>query len=140
MWKQCGIVFAALAAILWLMGRPLWCGCGSWALWTTGNEHYSQHLFDPWVFSHVFHGGFFYGAFRGFMTRWSWRVAVVTSLVVEGLWEILENTPWIIEAYRASGDRWYMGDTILNSLGDLLACLTGALILAGLFRLTRKSA
>jgi hypothetical protein len=123
----------AMVAVLAAMGRPWWCGCGEYTLYTTGAAHYSQHLADSWTFSHVFHGGFFYGAFRGFLTKRSRTLAMFLTLSVEVVWEIAENTRWVIEAYRQSGDRFYKGDSIPASLGDLGACFVGALILCFIF-------
>ncbi len=123
------IPFALMILVLWLMKRPWRCGCKSWwRPYTTGTKHYSQHLLDPWSVSHVGHGIFFYGTFRGFMTTHDWTTALLLSLSVEAVWEVVENTPWAIAAYRRSGDRFYYGDSILNSVGDLAVCLAGALL------------
>ncbi len=129
----------AMVIVLTLMGRPWWCGCGGSELWTIGSRHYSQHLFDPWTFSHFFHGGFFYGLFRGFMTQTSIAWALFLVLSVEAVWEIIENTPQVIWLYRSSGDRFYMGDSIANSTSDLGACFLGALTLLFLFYLSEKT-
>ncbi len=122
------VPFVAMVLILRFMGRPWWCDCGSYRPYTTGTKHYSQHLFDPWTVSHFGHGIFFYGTFRGFMTTHDWTTAVLLTLTVEAAWETIENTRWAINAYRRSGDKFYYGDSVLNSLGDLLACLAGALL------------
>lgn len=124
--------FVVMVITLWLMGRPWWCGCGSRALWGIGEKHYSQHLFDRWTPSHFYHGGFFYAAARGFMLDKPWQLALFLAVCAGAVWEIIENTPYVIKAYRKCGDRWYQGDTILNSVGDLLACLVGASVLAAI--------
>lgn len=128
-----------MVIVLAVMGRPWWCGCDSYAIYTTGSAHYSQHLFDSWTFSHVFHGGFFYGTFRGFMLGYSRTTAVFLSLAIEGAWEAIENTHWAIIAYRASGDRFYLGDSIWNSVGDLFACYVGALALCFILQTAKGS-
>jgi len=125
-----GVVAAAMAIVLVSFGQPLWCACGRavpWSLdiWTS---HNSQHLFDPYALSHVLHGVVLYPltalVFRG--ERRSWRLPA--AALVEAAWEVLENTPMVIERYRentASLD--YSGDSVANSLADLAACLVGFL-------------
>lgn len=122
------------AAILAAMGRIAWCGCGSWALWAGDiwSRHTSQHLLDPYSFSHYQHGLVFYlflwWLLRGRVGGWG-RGGL--AILLEAGWEILENSPLVIERYRAgtiSAD--YTGDAILNSLGDLVCCGAGYLTAA----------
>ena len=121
------VPFVAMVLVLRLMGRPWWCECGSWKIYATGHRHYSQHLVDPWTFTHYGHGIFFFGTFHGFMPGYGWATAALLSLSAEAVWEVLENTPWVVKAYRRCGDRFYYGDSVANSLGDLAACLCGIL-------------
>jgi hypothetical protein len=72
----------------------------------------------------------FYGAVRGFATTYPVTLSLLIVLSVEAVWEIIENTPWVINAYRSSGDIHYQGDSIGNIFGDLLACLGGSLLVA----------
>jgi hypothetical protein len=116
----------SFAGLLWLESRPLWCkyGLGFWTgAWTNCT---SQHLLDPYTFSHVLHGIIFYW-FLWFIApnvAIQWRM--IWAMTIEVGWELLENSPWVIERYRqqtASLD--YTGDSIINSLGDLLATAAG---------------
>jgi hypothetical protein len=117
------VVFGLLLS---LEGRVGWCkyGLGFWAdAWTHCT---SQHFLDPYSLSHFLHGVIFYWALRLLFPRapLSWRV--VAAIVIEMGWELLENSTLAIEHYRkntASFD--YAGDSILNSVGDVLSTIVG---------------
>ncbi len=122
-----GIVIAAMVILLRSMGRSWWCKCGvpipwSWDIWSS---HASQHLIDPYFFSHVLHGVIFFRVLhwvKPIPTTAKWIVAAL----VEAGWEILENSPLIIERYRESTISLdYFGDSIANSIFDVVACLIG---------------
>jgi len=110
------------------MGQPWWCKCGSWnpVSLDTWSMHNSQHLFDAYTLSHVLHGFVFFGLL-GLASRWlavGWRFVV--ALLIEAGWEILENTPLIIDRYReATASLDYFGDSVLNSTSDLWSCAAG---------------
>lgn len=129
---------AAIAGLLALtalaqraMGRIWWCRQGglspwSWDIWS---PHNSQHLLDPYTPSHVLHGLLFYAGLY-LIFRNSERVSAGLRLVIatgiEAAWEILENTPMIIQRYReATISLDYNGDSILNSSADVIACIVG---------------
>lgn len=115
-------------AILSAMDRPPICECGYVSLWygdinSSGN---SQHLSDWYTPSHIIHGMLFYGLgwllFSKFglggkaAGKWSFTLAVA----LEAAWEIIENTPMIIDRYRSVTVNWgYSGDSIINSMADL---------------------
>lgn len=123
----CAVV---VATELWL-GQPWWCSCGSWkvASWDIWSSHNSQHLFDPYSFSHFLHGVIFCLVFRGLLKRSSTSMLFIWAMCLEGLWEIAENTPWIINRYReATISLDYFGDSIANSLVDLCCCALGFLL------------
>jgi hypothetical protein len=118
------------ALTLHLMGHRLWCACGSPAPWSWDiwSPHNSQHLIDPYTFTHVLHGVLFYALLRWIVgPRWP-QARALLALTIEVSWEIVENTPAVIAAYRKSTIALnYSGDTIANSLGDIAACLLGYL-------------
>jgi hypothetical protein len=130
-----GVIVVA-AGILLLMGRLPICKCGTIKLWHggRGDSEMSQHLTDWYSYSHVLHGIIFYWLlsiiFKG---RLSIAARLVIATFVEAGWEIFENSPFIINRYRAQTiSRDYFGDAIINSVGDMLAMLVGFLIAARL--------
>jgi hypothetical protein len=115
------------------MGRRLWCACGSpmpWS-WDIWSSHNSQHLIDPYAFTHFLHGLIFYAVLR-WALRGRWPLArVLLALAIELAWEIGENTDTVIQAYRDSTISLnYYGDSLLNSLGDVAALALGYLAAA----------
>ncbi len=111
----------AAALVLFLMHRPPICTCGRIELWhgalDSGN---SQHLSDWYSLSHVVHGFLFYGATFLLLRRQPNGIRLAVAVTVESLWEILENSPVIIDRYRtATIALGYSGDSILNSMSDI---------------------
>jgi hypothetical protein len=119
--------FAVTALALRLEGRLWWCACARPLLWISeawGTET-SQHLFDPYSFTHLLHGVVFYLALSLFGRRVPERWRFVIALIVEAAWEVFENSPFVIDRYRATAALGYTGDTIANSLGDVISCAAG---------------
>lgn len=125
-----GLVALAMSLLLAWMGRPVQCECGRWLLWIPAarSAHTSQHLLDPYSLTHVLHGFVLLALLSPFhKLKFHWKVVV--GLAWEAGWELVENSPWVIERYRANtAALGYSGDTIVNSLGDLCACGLGFLL------------
>ena len=118
---------AMVAVLLWLGRRP-WCKCGGFSPWSWEiySQHNSQHLIDPYFFSHVLHGFVFFAVLWPLRHRFSGATRLVAAGAVEAMWEILENSPMVIQRYReATISLDYFGDSIANSIFDLIACLLG---------------
>jgi hypothetical protein len=126
------IVIAAAVALL-AMGRHPICTCGVIRLWG-GDAHSpenSQQIADWYSLSHIIHGFLFYALLRWLAPRWprAWRLVV--AVAIEAGWELLENSPLIIDRYRqATIAIGYTGDTVLNSLSDILMMTIGFLFAA----------
>lgn len=122
-------IFVATAIALSAMGRIGWCKCGGTFLWSGDivSTHNSQHLFDPYSFTHVLHGIALYGIvwlFVGSRTTPATRATI--ALALEAAWEVFENTSFVIERYReATISLDYYGDSVLNSLSDIAASVIG---------------
>jgi hypothetical protein len=125
------VTLALTAAIESWMGRSPLGPDGTFALWE-GNiwsSEQSQRLADPYSFSHVVHGLLFYGLLWLAARRLPVRDRFMIAFLLEAGWEILENSPIVIQRYRAvTIALGYEGDSILNSLSDILVMSLGFLL------------
>ena len=122
------VLVVVQAFVLFVMGQPPICTCGWIDLWhadPSGPET-SQHLTDWYTLTHVVHGFGFYVLLWLMASRWPLGLRFLIALGLEVGWEILENTPMIIDRYREQAlAEGYFGDSIVNSIGDTLAMVLG---------------
>ncbi|MEQ1510755.1 MAG: DUF2585 domain-containing protein [Sphingopyxis sp.] len=129
-WLATAATLMVAAAILTLMGRVPVCTCGTIKLWhgIVNSAENSQHISDWYSFSHITHGFLFFAALKWAMPRLSVGWRLVAATVIEAGWEILENTPLIIDRYREATMAFgYSGDSVLNSLSDCAMMIAGFL-------------
>jgi hypothetical protein len=125
------VIIAAAAAILLAMGRNPICTCGTVALWVGERDspRTSQMLLDWYSLSHIVHGLLFYAALWLLARKWPVQGRFLIALSVETAWELIENTPLVIDRYRATtAALGYTGDSVINSVSDITMMCLGFLI------------
>lgn len=121
-------VISLQAAVLLAMGQPPICTCGTIRIWIgdVSSSENSQQLFDWYTYTHVLHGFAFYGLLWLVAPRMSFGLRLAIAVGIEAGWEVLENTPFVIDRYRQSAiARGYFGDSVINSVVDTLAMMAG---------------
>jgi hypothetical protein len=127
-WIVMAAIFGVAAVALRLEGQRWWCACSQRFLWVgdVWTSHCSRHLADAYTLTHFSHGLIFFSVFALLMprVRLAWRLCV--SVALAAAWEVFENSEFVINRYRESTmSVEYLGDSVLNSLGDMLACVLG---------------
>jgi hypothetical protein len=137
-WPRDFAVMAAIVAIAALlelaMGRPLTYTKGPIRLWSGDirSDQNSQQIADPYTVTHVVHGALFYGLARIALPSAPPGLRAIAATTVEAAWEAYENTDQVINRYRTETiSLGYYGDSVINSVADMLACVAG-------FFLTRR--
>jgi hypothetical protein len=137
--RNAALIVLALVAmqafVLWSMNQPLICPCGTIKLWHGGSHsaENSQQITDWYSFTHIVHGIGIY-----FLIWLVWRrgpllARLVLAVFIEGAWEILENSAFVINRYRTvTMWREYYGDSVINSLSDTVMMVIGFLLAAKL--------
>jgi hypothetical protein len=113
------------------MGRNPICTCGAVDLWvgTRDSPRTSQMLADWYSLSHIVHGLLFYAGLWLVARRWPVGRRFILALLIEASWEVIENTPMVIDRYRATtAALGYTGDSVINSLSDILMMAFGFLL------------
>lgn len=124
------IVFTLLLQLNY-QAQPWFSQDGSILIWSgdAWGKDASQHFLDPYSFTHMLHGVLFCGILALILPKLHWRWRLAAAVLLEALWEMLENTNYIVDKYReTTASQEYLGDTIFNSFGDVVACATGFLI------------
>jgi hypothetical protein len=127
-----GMAIVCVTALLEIsMGRALIYQNGPIRPWVSEvhSDENSQQVSDWYTFSHIIHGALFYGATHLAMGPASIGLRAAVAVAIEATWESYENTDTVINRYRAATIALgYYGDSVLNSMSDILACMLGFLL------------
>jgi len=118
-----------MALALRAEGRLFLCACGVFDVWAgdTCSSSNSQQLFDPYSFTHLLHGVLLFWLVSLVSKNATWQLSLAS--ILEALWEVFENTNFVIDRYRAqTAALGYTGDTVVNSIGDLFCAVIGFLL------------
>lgn len=113
------------------MGRLFFGPDGRFGFWETSiwSSENSQRVADPYSFSHIVHGISFYALLWLVARKLPVEKRLLIALALEVSWELLENSPIIINRYReATVSLGYCGDSVLNSVSDSVMMTAGFLL------------
>jgi hypothetical protein len=130
-WLLALFIVAAAAAIELSFGRHPICTCGAIDLWVGPRDSpkTSQMLADWYSLSHIVHGLLFYALLWLVARRWPLGGRFLAAVLIEATWEVIENTPFVIDRYRATtAAAGYSGDSVLNSMSDIVMMAVGFLV------------
>jgi hypothetical protein len=130
------VIVGGAAGIEFAMGRVPTCTCGYVKLWhgAVKSAENSQQITDWYTFTHILHGIGFYFLLWLAARRLPPGVRFLAAVLLEAMWEVAENTPFVIDRYRAGTVSLdYYGDSIINSVSDIAAMMLG-------FWIARKAA
>lgn len=130
-WLGLAGIFLCAALALHFEGRPWWCACRQPTPFSVDvfGPHNSQHLLDPYSLTHFVKGLLCCGLIWLVLPKlpWAWGLVLTTGL--EAAWELVENSPYVIERYRtATIAAGYQGGAVVNSLGDIVCSGIGFLV------------
>lgn len=132
-WYQLALIITLVLTLFQLrhQGRRWFCECEQLRFWTSeaDGSHTSQHLSDPYSFTHFQHGLILFWLVGKILPKLSVPWKLWLAIAIESGWEILENSAFVINRYREStAALGYSGDSVLNSMGDILFCTAGFLL------------
>jgi len=122
-----GLMLAA-ASVEYRMGRRLWGVPNTPGIWSGDiwSKYNSQLVADPYSLTHVTHGIVFYGLSTLLLPKSSLETRLMVAVAAESAWEVLENSDAVIDRYRTGTiSLEYFGDSIVNSMSDILFCIAG---------------
>lgn len=133
----CATAGAALVGLAgaaeFAMDRKPWGVSGEPGIWSGDiwSSHNSQYMTDPYTFSHITHGVMWYGLLALVANKLPVRVRFILAVALECAWEIFENTDMVIQRYRAATISLnYYGDSVMNSMCDILTAVLGFILAA----------
>ena len=130
-WLAITAVLIATVLLLRAEGRLWICSCGRLSVWAGQicSANNSQQFLDPYSFTHVLHGFLYAWLLTLIVPRLTAAWQFWCAVTLGSLWELLENSDFIINRYRTeTAALGYQGDTVVNSLGDILCCMLGFMI------------